>query len=40
MRRIEDIDVLTGKDEADQVELLYEKPIPRNFAEKVWFWIA
>ena len=35
-----DIDVTTGKREMDELEALDEPPIPRNFLEKFWFWLA
>ena len=40
MYKVEDIDIFTGKEEADALEKLDVPPIPRNFLEKVWFWIA
>ena len=41
-RRIEDVDVMTGKKEMDALEEIdeREKPVPRNWAEKAWFWLA
>ncbi|UNI18314.1 hypothetical protein JDV02_004588 [Purpureocillium takamizusanense] len=35
-----DMDIFSGKDEIDALEELWEDPKPRNFAEKLWFWIA
>lgn len=37
---IEEIDVTSGKEEADRMEALDEPPVPRNWLERVWFWIA
>ena len=37
---IADMDVLTGKDEADAAELLYVVKVPHTWYEKVWAWIA
>ncbi|RYP42192.1 hypothetical protein DL767_000356 [Monosporascus sp. MG133] len=37
---VEDIDVLTGKKEMDELEALDEPPIAKNWLQKVWFWIA
>nr|POF17744.1 proline-specific permease [Quercus suber] len=34
------VDVLTGKQEMDALEELDEPPVPRNWWEKLWFWIA
>ncbi|KAL8766235.1 MAG: hypothetical protein Q9209_006923 [Squamulea sp. 1 TL-2023] len=34
------IDIYTGKEEADRLEELDVPPVPRNVAEKIWFWIA
>ena len=41
-RRIEDVDVMTGKKEMDALEEIdeREKPVPKNWLEKVWFWLA
>ncbi|KAJ6075717.1 hypothetical protein N7499_007698 [Penicillium canescens] len=38
--RIEDMDLLSGKEEADELESTWEEPKPRNFLERMWFWIA
>jgi amino acid transporter len=40
LRRKQDIDILTGKEEADALEMLDVVPVPRNWLEKVWFWVA
>ncbi|KAI5778332.1 amino acid permease [Geopyxis carbonaria] len=39
-RPVEEVDVFSGKEEADRLEELDEPPVARNFLEKVWFWIA
>ncbi|KAJ5773764.1 Amino acid/polyamine transporter I [Penicillium paradoxum] len=36
----EDMDFWSGKEEADQLESVWEEPKPRNFLERLWFWIA
>ncbi|GAP85148.1 putative amino-acid permease inda1 [Rosellinia necatrix] len=38
--KLEDVDVLTGKKEMDELAEMDEPPVPRNWWEKVWFWIA
>ncbi|KAI0205963.1 amino acid permease [Astrocystis sublimbata] len=38
--KTEDVDVITGKREMDELEAMDRPPIPRNFAEKIWFWLA
>ncbi|CRG87853.1 Proline-specific permease [Talaromyces islandicus] len=38
--RLEDMDFFSGKEEADQLEATWEEPKPRNFLERIWFWIA
>lgn len=37
---VEQIDVFTGLDECERLEASYPERVPRNFVEKVWFWIA
>ncbi|KAJ5597168.1 hypothetical protein N7450_003626 [Penicillium hetheringtonii] len=37
---IEDMDLWSGKEEADRLESTWEEPKPRNILEKIWFWIA
>ncbi|KAK7736630.1 hypothetical protein SLS53_006833 [Cytospora paraplurivora] len=39
-RRIEDIDVITGVREMDALEAEDKPPVPRNWLEKAWFWLA
>lgn len=38
--RTPEIDVITGKREMDELEALDEAPVPRNWLEKFWFWLA
>lgn len=38
--KIEDIDVIAGKAEMDLLETLDRPRVPKNWLEKVWFWIA
>jgi amino acid transporter len=38
--RVEDIDVWTGKKEMDELEKMDVPPVPKNFVEKFWFWLA
>ena len=40
VRRIEDIDVTTGKEEADALEAMDVKPVPKNFIQRMWFWLV
>lgn len=37
---IEKIDVITGLDLIEEEEANYPPRVPRNFAERVWFWVA
>ncbi|TKA71175.1 hypothetical protein B0A55_08655 [Friedmanniomyces simplex] len=39
-RKVEDIDVWTGKREMDEMEARDVPPVPRNWVEKAWFWLA
>lgn len=39
-RRVEDIDVISGKREMDELEAMDEPPVPKNWLEKIWFWVA
>lgn len=36
----EQVDVISGLDEAEKTEAMYEERVPTNLLEKVWFWIA
>ncbi|KAJ2969003.1 hypothetical protein NUW58_g10092 [Xylaria curta] len=38
--KTEDIDVVTGKKEMDELEAMDKPPVPRNWLEKAWFWLA
>jgi len=38
--KLENIDVVTGKREMDELCAMDEDPIPKNWVQKVWFWIA
>ena len=37
---LRDVDLWSGKEEIDRQEALWEEPKPRNFLERIWFWIA
>lgn len=39
-RRVEDIDVVTGVREMEELEEMDEKPVPKNWLQKAWFWLA
>jgi len=39
-RSAEDIDVITGKKEMDELSEADEERVPKNWIQKVWFWIA
>jgi amino acid transporter len=36
----EDVDVMTGVKEMEELAALDMPPVPKNWVEKVWFWIA
>ncbi|KAH8809306.1 AAT family amino acid transporter [Xylogone sp. PMI_703] len=38
--KLQDMDLWSGKEEIDRLEALWEEPKPRNFLERIWFWIA
>ncbi|KAH9905671.1 proline-specific permease [Xylariomycetidae sp. FL2044] len=38
--RLEDVDVLSGKKEMDEMTAMDVEPVPKNWAEKIWFWVA
>lgn len=38
--KIKDVDVWTGKKEMDELEAMDQPPVPRNWLEKAWFWLA
>lgn len=37
---VKDADITTGKAIVDAQEKLWPEKKPRNFVERVWFWIA
>lgn len=37
---VEEIDVFTGLDECERIEAMYPERAPRNWLERVWFWIC
>ncbi|KAF2160226.1 hypothetical protein M409DRAFT_70580 [Zasmidium cellare ATCC 36951] len=37
---LSEIDVLTGKREMDELEALDEPPVPKNWLQKAWYWLA
>ncbi|KAM5347700.1 hypothetical protein ACJ41O_007524 [Fusarium nematophilum] len=39
-RPVEEVDVTTGVKEMDELAALDERPEPKNFLQKVWFWVA
>jgi yeast amino acid transporter len=39
-QKIQDIDVLSGKREMDELELMDVPPVPKNWLERFWFWLA
>jgi amino acid transporter len=40
MVKLSEVDVFSGKDEIDQLCEDDEERAPRNWLEKIWFWIA
>ena len=40
MTSIEKVDVISGKAEMDRLAEMEVNPVPRNWLEKAWFWIA
>ncbi|KAI1086339.1 proline-specific permease [Rostrohypoxylon terebratum] len=38
--RVEDVDVWTGKKEMDDMSAADREPVPRNWLERAWFWLA
>ncbi|KAI1453765.1 proline-specific permease [Annulohypoxylon moriforme] len=38
--RVEDVDVWTGKKEMDEMTAAEVEPVPKNWVEKAWFWLA
>lgn len=39
-RRLEDVDVYSGKKEMDELEAMDEPPVANTWWQKVWFWLA
>lgn len=39
-KRVEDVDVVTGVQEMDELAEMDEERKPRNWVERVWFWLA
>lgn len=39
-QRVEEIDVLTGKREIDEVCALDEEPVAKNWVQTAWYWVA
>lgn len=39
-KRLGDIDLLTGKKEMDELCANDHPPVPKNFLQRIWFWIA
>ncbi|KAH6900818.1 amino acid permease/ SLC12A domain-containing protein [Thelonectria olida] len=37
---VQNIDVITGKREMDELEAMDVPPVARNWLEKIWFWLA
>ncbi|KAH6854010.1 amino acid permease/ SLC12A domain-containing protein [Chaetomium sp. MPI-CAGE-AT-0009] len=40
LRNVHDIDVITGKREMDEFCANDHPPVPKNFLQRVWFWLA
>ncbi|CAM1506346.1 Fc.00g059870.m01.CDS01 [Cosmosporella sp. VM-42] len=38
--KLQNIDAITGKKEMDELEALDQPPVPKNWLEKAWFWLA
>ncbi|KAI0023347.1 proline-specific permease [Xylariomycetidae sp. FL0641] len=38
--KLEDVDVLTGKKEMDEMAAMDVEPVGRNWVEKAWYWLA
>jgi yeast amino acid transporter len=37
---VQDIDVITGKKEMDELEAMDEPRVAHNLATKIWYWLA
>ncbi|KAM7188440.1 Amino acid permease/ SLC12A domain containing protein [Naviculisporaceae sp. PSN 640] len=40
VKPVGDIDVITGKQEMDDLTAADEDPVPKNVLQRIWFWIA
>lgn len=38
--KVSEIDITTGKKEMDELSASYTDPVPKNWLQKIWFWIA
>lgn len=38
--KVDDIDIMTGKKEMDELSASYIEPVPKNWLQKIWLWIA
>ena len=38
--KVEDIDVITGKKEMDELSAMDEEPVAKNWVMKFWYWLA
>lgn len=38
--KVSEVDVITGKKEMDEMEAMDQPPVPKNWLQKVWFWLA
>ena len=38
--KIQNIDVITGKREMDELEAMDQPPVPKNWLERAWYWLA
>ena len=37
---VEEVDIMTGKKEMDELEATFPEPVPKNWLQKFWFWLA
>lgn len=38
--KVNEIDIMTGKKEMDELSASYTEPVPKNWLHKVWLWVA
>jgi len=38
--KVDEIDIVTGKKEMDELSASYTEPVPKNWLHKVWLWVA